>query len=70
MFGPTSDENLNYAINNRNMWEQQGQSITEEMYERVKAEYDTKDGLVPEQPFLLESFPETHFGKLDKTFEV
>lgn len=40
VFGPTSDENVNYALNNRNMWERNGQAITEEMHERVAAEYE------------------------------
>lgn len=40
VFGPTSDENLNYAVNNRQMWEKQGQKITEDMHKRVEAEYN------------------------------
>ncbi|CAB9521897.1 Receptor-type guanylate cyclase gcy [Seminavis robusta] len=41
VFGPTSDENLNYAVNNRDMWEKNGQAITDEMHKRVEEEYNT-----------------------------
>lgn len=40
VFGPTSDENLNYATNNRNMWVKTGEEITKKMLERVESEYD------------------------------
>lgn len=39
VFGPTSDENLNYATNNRNMWVQEGESITKQMLLEVEEEY-------------------------------
>lgn len=40
VFGPTSDENLNYATNNRNMWVKNGEQITKEMLERAEREYE------------------------------
>ncbi|CAB9499000.1 Receptor-type guanylate cyclase gcy [Seminavis robusta] len=39
VFGPTSDENLNYATNNRNMWKSEGQQIVEDMLKQVEQEY-------------------------------
>lgn len=35
VFGISSDEYLNYAMNNRNEWEAKGQTIVEEYKERV-----------------------------------
>ena len=35
VFGPTSDENLNYAKNNRAMWEKEGKAIVAEMLENI-----------------------------------
>ena len=40
VFGPTSDENLNYATNNRNTWVKEGEEITRKMLERVEKEYE------------------------------
>jgi 3'5'-cyclic nucleotide phosphodiesterase len=37
VFGVSSDEYLNYAIQNRDEWEQRGQSIVAEMTERLQA---------------------------------
>ena len=42
VFGPTSDENLNYAKNNRNMWVADGEEITRVMHQRVAAEYNAQ----------------------------
>jgi len=39
VFGPTSDENLNYATNNRNMWVKEGEAITKSMLKEVEEEY-------------------------------
>ncbi|CAB9520220.1 Receptor-type guanylate cyclase gcy [Seminavis robusta] len=39
VFGPTSDENLNYATNNRNMWMQEGEELVKGMLQRAEAEY-------------------------------
>ena len=39
VFGPTSDENLNYATNNRNMWLKEGEEITKDMLKRAEAYY-------------------------------
>lgn len=39
VFGPTSDENLNYATNNRNLWVKEGEAITKEMLKRAEAHY-------------------------------
>ena len=38
VFGPTSDENLNYATNNRAMWEKEGKEIVAEMLRKVEAQ--------------------------------
>ena len=35
VFGPTSDENLEYAKNNRAMWEKEGRFIVAEMLKNV-----------------------------------
>eukprot|EP00934_Nitzschia_sp_Nitz4_P004372 Nitzschia sp. Nitz4//scaffold277_size25017//9057//13286//NITZ4_008346-RA/size25017-snap-gene-0.31-mRNA-1//1//CDS//3329545341//4362//frame0 len=35
VFGSTSDENLNYAVRNRAMWEKDGQAIVAQMLERA-----------------------------------
>jgi len=37
----SSDENLNYSMNNRKMWEKQGETIVKEMLKRAEAEYDS-----------------------------
>lgn len=36
VFGKSSDEYLNYAVQNRQEWEARGEAITAEMLERVK----------------------------------
>mmetsp|Transcript_17018 Transcript_17018/g.48347 ORF Transcript_17018/g.48347 Transcript_17018/m.48347 type:complete len:303 (+) Transcript_17018:162-1070(+) len=36
VFGPTSDENLNYAQSNRSMWEKEGEAIVAGMLERAE----------------------------------
>lgn len=40
VFGLTSDENLNYAMQNRELWVERGNEITLEMLERAQAEFD------------------------------
>ncbi|CAB9514931.1 Receptor-type guanylate cyclase gcy [Seminavis robusta] len=45
VFGPTSDENLNYATNNRNQWEREGVSITENMLKAAEHEYRLSIGM-------------------------
>jgi len=42
VFGVTSDENLNYAKLNRELWVSLGKAATEEMLERCEKEYDRK----------------------------
>lgn len=42
VFGPTSEENLNYAIGNRNTWEREGEQVTEELHKRAEAEYQAQ----------------------------
>lgn len=39
VFGLTSDENLNYAMQNREMWIERGQEIVMEMLDRARAEF-------------------------------
>lgn len=43
VFGPTSDENLNYATTNRNMWVKEGEAIVVDMLMGVEREY--KEGI-------------------------
>ena len=40
VFGLSSDEYLNYALENRRRWLDQGESIVEQMLERLSKEYD------------------------------
>eukprot|EP00934_Nitzschia_sp_Nitz4_P005500 Nitzschia sp. Nitz4//scaffold381_size12975//22//4397//NITZ4_008988-RA/size12975-processed-gene-0.7-mRNA-1//-1//CDS//3329549898//5490//frame0 len=39
VFGSTSDENLNYALNNRAMWERDGRSIVAEMLQTAEKSF-------------------------------
>ena len=48
VFGPTGDENLVYALNNRAMWEKEGKAIVAEMLQRVKAVEAGEGGFVSE----------------------
>lgn len=41
VFGVSSDEYLNYAVQNRQEWESRGEEIVSEMIERVCREYET-----------------------------
>ena len=50
VFGPTSDENLNYAKNNRNMWEREGEAIVKEYLRRAELEFGTERVLHDEAP--------------------
>jgi hypothetical protein len=43
VFGVSSDEYLNYAMQNRNEWKDRGQEIVLEMMEKVKAMEFTAD---------------------------
>jgi hypothetical protein len=39
VFGVSSDEYLQYAISNRNEWEEKGQVMTERIIQEVREEY-------------------------------
>jgi hypothetical protein len=39
VFGVSSDECLNYAVRNRQEWEEKGQRIVSEMVERIRPQY-------------------------------
>ena len=39
VFGPTSDENLNNAHNNRNMWLKEGEEVVKEMLRKAEIEF-------------------------------
>ena len=40
VFGVSSDEYLNYALENRRRWLDQGESVVEQMLEKLSTEYD------------------------------
>ena len=40
VFGPTGDENLNYATSNRNMWAREGEAIVAQMLKDAEVHYD------------------------------
>merc|ERR1712003_128066 len=42
VFGPTSDENLNYATSNRAQWEKEGKDIVEKMLHKAETEYNAQ----------------------------
>lgn len=42
VFGPTSDENLNYAKSNRAQWEREGKAIVTEMLATAEEEYNAQ----------------------------
>lgn len=42
VFGLTSDENLNYAMENRQFWQERGVTATAEMLERAEMEFGSK----------------------------
>lgn len=42
VFGPTSDENLNYAKSNRAQWEREGQGIVTKMLQTAEEEYNAQ----------------------------
>lgn len=44
VFGLTSDENLNYALRNRQLWVEKGVTIVAEMLERAQKEFDAPAG--------------------------
>lgn len=42
VFGVSSDEYLNYAVQNRHEWKARGEEIVSEMIEKICREYETK----------------------------
>jgi len=42
VFGPTSDENLNYATSNRKQWEREGKEIVVKMLVKAEEEYNAQ----------------------------
>ncbi len=42
VFGPTSDENLNYAKSNRAQWEREGRAIVSKMFDKAEEEYNAQ----------------------------
>ena len=42
VFGPTSDENLNYAKSNRSQWEREGRAIVSQMLDKAEIEYNAQ----------------------------
>jgi hypothetical protein len=57
VFGVSSDEYLNYAMQNRNEWKDRGQELVNEMIERVSNEWNNNNDQRSNQPtsFLLMS---------------
>jgi hypothetical protein len=55
VFGPTSDENLNYATNNRNTWVKEGEAIVADMLTRVEREYE--EGILPPEVEVWDDTP-------------
>jgi len=51
-FGVSSDEYLNYALTNRNEWQQRGQEVVEEMKARAIAKYSTELHFEEQNPML------------------
>ena len=49
VFGVSSDEYLNYALQNRRRWELEGQAITAQMIEELHLGKDAVEGLPPEE---------------------
>lgn len=43
VFGPTSDENLDYAKSNRSMWEKEGKAIVAEMLQKVENKHTVEE---------------------------
>jgi len=62
VFGPTSDENLNYAQSNRAQWEREGTSIVTRMLEKAEEEYNAQyleesaNNMSPESEFYSREF--------------
>ncbi|CAB9510863.1 Receptor-type guanylate cyclase gcy [Seminavis robusta] len=57
VFGPTSDENYNYATNNRNMWVQEGQGIVKVLLAEVEMEYSKMPEMYPGDDDIERAFP-------------
>ena len=80
VFGPTSDENLNYATSNRAQWEKEGKDIVAKMLHRATEEYDAQhmeescNNMSPDSEFVSGEFSdeeimvrfESHPGSRDK----
>jgi hypothetical protein len=45
VFGVSSDEYFQYAINNRNEWERKGKAVVEALIAEVTAEYKKRDSM-------------------------
>lgn len=43
VFGVSSDEYLNYALQNRRRWELEGQAVTAQMIETIEREYEANE---------------------------
>jgi hypothetical protein len=43
VFGVSSDEYLNYAVQNRQEWKARGEEIVSEMIEKICREYETRE---------------------------
>ena len=62
VFGPTSDENLNYAKSNRSQWEREGRAIVSEMVHKAEEEYNAQymaesaNNISPEGEFYSNEF--------------
>ena len=59
IFGVSSDEYLNYAIKNRQEWEDKGEAVVAEMVEALKKEWKEEE----EAQALKEDFVESHEGR-------
>ncbi len=71
VFGVTSDECLNYALENRKEWEVKGQEIVKEMVERVKSQKKTTAALIKkatERPRRRSSFG--YYARRSATFLI
>ena len=69
VFGVTSDECLNYALENRREWEVKGEQIVHDMVERVKAQKKTTAALIKkatERPRRRSSFG--YYARRSATF--
>jgi len=62
VFGPTSDENLNYAKSNRSQWEREGRAIVSKMLDKAEEEYNAQyieesfNAMTPDSEFFSAEF--------------